>query len=867
MGPLSRWITLRHLFQEGGRSLLTILGVALGVAVFVSIRLANHSAMASFADTVDAVAGKANLQVVSDTGGFDERFYTTIRSTSGVQAAAPVVQVHVRAAPGRATGPAISLKTAEDTAYPETLLLLGLDLFAEEPFARYEPPRREERFAALRFLTDPRAIAVTRSLADRYALKEGDPVTVVAGARLFTLNVRQILDSPELQQAMGGNVVITDIAVAQEVFERFGKLDRIDLLVDPQKKEQVRATIERQLPAHVRVAQPQGRTQQVENMVRAFDLNLTALSFIALFVSMFLIFNAVSMSVLRRRREIGILRSLGLERGQVVRLFLLEALFLGFAGSLAGLALGTLMAQGALHAVSRTISALYLVVHAENVYLDPRVYALGFLLGMGMSLLSALGPAIEASLTPPSLTVRQGTLIEAQPLPLGKFTVAGFATLAAAAGFAAWTVGERQPLGGFASAFLLLIGFSLLSPGTTLLGERLLSPLARAVGGIEGMLGARYLREAVARTSVVVAALMVSVGMMIGLSIMVGSFRKTVDTWVSQTIRGDLYVEAVGRTISGAATALPPEVVEAAENLPGVAAVDTLRSVQVTHNGRLAYVAGINFRVQEEHGQLQFLRGDAAEILARAREGEGAIVSESFAFRNRVKEGDTIRMPTPAGETPMRVEGIYYDYSTDAGAVMVHYPLFWKLWRDRRTESLAIYVEPGVDVSQVRNRFVAAVGDRAALYVTPNRTLRSRVMVIFDQTFQITYALQGISILVAVLGVISTLTALILQRGREIGVLRGVGAMRSQVRKMVLVESGLLGLIGAALGCVCGIALSLLLTYVINKQFFGWSIRWTLEPWLFVQTVVLMVVTAIIAGLVPARLAANKVAAEAMRVD
>lgn len=866
MSALWRWITLRHLFQEGGRTLLTLLGVALGVAVFVSIRLANHSAMAAFSQTVDAVAGKANLQVMADGEGFDEKLFPRIREVEGVQAAAPVVQAYARAATTADAKGGVYIK-GEHGRFDETLLVLGIDLFSEEPFGRYDAPKTVDRLGAIAFMVDRKAAAITRALAVRRHLKLNDPLVVISGGQPVTLRVRQILDSPELQQAMGGSVVMTDIATAQEVFHRYGKLDRVDLMVDPARRGTVQAAIQRILPSHVMVRLPQGRTQQVENMVAAFGMNLTALSFIAMFVSMFLIFNAVSMSVLRRRKEIGILRSLGVTRREMVLLFLTEALALGVVGSAAGLALGTLMAQAALGAVARTITTLYLLVQARNLHLDPWIFVTGFALGVGMSVFSALAPAIEASRTQPSVTTRQGMLIEAQPLPIGTWTAVGLVTLLLAALVALWTVTARAPQGGFVSAFLLLIGFSLVSPGFTLFCEKLVSPFMRRLTGIEGVLGTRYLKEAVARTSVVVAALMVSVGMMIGLSIMVGSFRKTVNIWVNQTLRGDLYVEPVGRDVTGSATVLPPEVLRVARSLPEVVGVDTLRALQITYQNRLASVAAIDFAVQEQFGRLQFVNGNGREILRRARTQEQVVVSESFAFHFRVKPGDTLTLETPTGPARLPVAGVYYDYSTDAGQVFIDYHLFQKLWKDMRTESLALYLKPGTDPAAARSHFIRSLRSHVILYVTPNQALRSRVMKIFDQTFSITYALESIAIIVAVLGVISTLTALILQRGREIGILRAVGALRGQIRKMVLVESALLGLIGSLLGCACGIALAVLLTYVINKQFFGWSIRLTVDPWLFVQAVVLMIITAILSGLGPARLAATRVAAEAMRSE
>lgn len=866
MSPLFRWISLRHLLQEGGRSGLTLLGVAIGVAVFVSIRLANGSALGSFAETVDCVAGRANLQVLSDSDGFDERIFPTLRALPGVAAAAPVVQTYVLARPGKTPGGA-ALTSGDRSAYSETLLILGVDAFSEGPFQRYEPPRPEERSALFRFMADPRAVAVTRTLAARLGLRVGDPLTVLSAGRPVTLVVQLILESQELQHAMGGNVVIADISTAQELFQRFGRLDRVDLIVDPTRREAVKAAIRPLLPPNASVEQPQGRTRQVENMLGAFDLSITALSFIALFVSMFLVFNTVSMAALRRRSEVGILRSLGVTRRQVAVLFLAEGLLYGTAGSLLGLLLGTLLARLTLGTVAQTVTELYLVVEATRVRPDAATYLVAFLLGAGMSLAASLAPALEAAQTSPHEVTRQGTLIEARPLPVAGWAAAGLVLLAAAAGTAFWTMRLRAPAGGFLSAALVLAGFSLLTPAISLGVERAAGPALRRLFGIEAALGARYLRDAVARTSVVAAALMVSVGMMVGLAIMVSSFRNTVNVWVNQTLRGDLYVEPVGRRVTGSATVLAPEIAATARRLPGVAAVDTYRAIRITYGGKIAFIAAIDFEVQARHGRLQFMNGPTAEVLNRARTADEVVVTESFAFRHGVRAGDHVRLDTPIGPRALRIAGVFYDYSTDTGAILMDRRLFARLWADDRTESLAIYVRPGQRVDEVRAQFIAALGNRYVLYVTPNQALRRRVLTVFDETFRITYALQAIAVVVAVLGVITTLTALILQRGREIGILRAAGALRSQIRKMVLVESALIGLIGSLLGCLCGLALALLLIFVINRLFFGWTIRLSVTPWVFLQAVGLIVPTALLAGVSPARLAAGRVAAEAMRVE
>ncbi|MFN8586974.1 MAG: FtsX-like permease family protein [Candidatus Eisenbacteria bacterium] len=859
---IARWLALRPLWRSPGRTLANVLGVALGVAVFVAIRLASGSALAAFSDTVDAVAGRANLQVVARADGFDESLYARVRDWPGVEAAAPVVQVSALAHAG-GVPPA--------TRADETLLVLGLDPFVEAPFFRMdwnEGDAQAGSLAFLRLLAEPRSIAITATLAARHALAAGDTLTVLASGVPVPLTVAAIVRSEALQQAMGGNVVIADIATAQEVFGRAGRLDRVDLRVAPERRDSVMASLARALPPDAAVTLPSGRTKQVENMVRAFSLNLTALAFIAVFVSTFLIFNTMAMSVVRRRRDIGVLRALGMTRAAVARLWLTEAAAIGALGSALGLLLGVLLARGALRVVGRTLTDLYLVQQTDAVRLDAFTLAAGTAIGLGATLLSALLPALEAAGTAPGATLRQGRRIEAQPLPLGALGAAAALALAACAASAWWTSATRIAWGGFAAAFFAIAGFSLLAPAATLAMSALAAPLARRVGGLEAALGARALREAVARASTVVAALTVAVGMLVALHVMVGSFRRTVDTWITQTIRGDLYAEPVGHRTSGAATALPPELVAAARALPGVAAVDTYRGSPVTLDGLLAFAIGVDFAVQRDHGHLAFTNGeDPRAVLGRALAGGGVLVTESFAHRHRVGAGDTLALPAAGGTARLRIEGVMFDYSTDAGAVFMDRATYARLWRDDRVESLAMYLAPGADRDRVRAAFLALCGPGRLMHVTPNQDLRRRVLAVFDQTFQVTWALQGIAVLVAVLGVVSTLTALVLQRAREIGMLRANGATRAQVRRMVLVESGLLGLTGSLLGCMAGVVLAVLLVQVINKQFFGWTVRFQLDPGVMVQAVALMVVVATLAGLVPANLAASRAAAEAMREE
>jgi len=870
---LIRWLLLRRLARQPGRTLLVVLGVALGVAMVVAIRLASDSALASFGDTVDEVAGRSNLCVSAVADGFDERWFSRIRRTPGVEAAAPVVEVNTLVGtltPGNGDA---GVELGTHRGFDETLLVLGLDPFSEAPFGRLtdlvgaDSKAGLDVGAGLALLSRRNAIAITRAFAERRGLAAGDTLTALASGAPVRLDIVAVLTGEGLQHAMGGNVAIADIATVQECFGRIGRLDRVDLIVTPGARERVSAALAAELPADARPERPQARTRQVENMVSAFGLNLTALSFIAVFVGMFLVLNAVALAVVRQRRDIGVLRALGLTRAGVVAVFVFEGCVLGALGAAAGCALGVLVANVALHQVGRTLSALYLVEQVSRLHLSARTLAMGLALGLGSAVISALGPALEAASTPAGVTLREAARIEERHPPYARLALAGCVVLLAAGATVAGSLWARWPGGGFLAAFFIVAGFSLLAPAWTLGVERLASLAARRFG-VAATLGARALRENAARASVVVAALMVSVGLLVSLTVMVRSFRKTVDTWVTQTLRGDLYVEPVGHHASLRATSLPAELVAGARRLPGVAAVDTYRASSLTLSGRLAQVVGIEFEVQRRFGRLQFVGGeDASSVLGRALSAGGVVVTESFSQHFQKRAGDMLALPCAQGVVPVRIEGVFYDYSVDAGAVLMDRARYAQLFHDDRTESLALYLEPGASVADTRAAFLALAGPGRLLYASPNADLRRRVLAVFDETFRITWVLQAIALFVSVLGVVSTLTALVLQRRHELAILRASGADKAQVRTLVLVESGLLGAAGAALGAVAGLVLALLLVHVINRQFFGWTIRLTLEPDVFVQALLLMTAAATLAGLIPARLAVHGATATALRTE
>jgi putative ABC transport system permease protein len=355
-----------------------------------------------------------------------------------------------------------------------------------------------------------------------------------------------------------------------------------------------------------------------------------------------------------------------------------------------------------------------------------------------------------------------------------------------------------------------------------------------------------------------VAALAVALSMMVAIAIMIGSFRETVVQWVGQTLVADLFVGPSTRPAGARQATISPEVELIVSSHPDVAAVDRFRNVTAPYAGtQVSMIAG-DFRVLLEHGNLPFKAPSDGKAAMRGAIGRDAvIVSEAFALRHGSDVGDTVTLATNAGARPFEIAAVYYDYSTDRGVISMDGATYTRHFGEWRPTGLTTYLRPGVDADAARAALLAAIGERHEVFIYTNRSLRAEVLRIFDATFAITYALEAIAIVVAVMGVAGTLLTLILERRKEIAMLRLVGADRRQVGRMVVLEAVMLGAASQGVGLAVGLLLSLVLIYVINVQSFGWTIQFHL-PWVFLlQMSVVIVVCTALAGLYPARLAAR----------
>jgi putative ABC transport system permease protein len=846
---LFRRFILRRLVRERALALLTVCGIALGVAVVVAIRLANESSVRGFSAALDATSGAASLEIVGPTGGLDERRIAEIGWLAEYGAVSPVIEGDVVARPA--------------SGRSETMRVLGVDVLRERPFRDYQliavnaADRRPQEL--LRLLVDADAIVTTEVFARRQGLKIGDSIEVDIGDRRRRFTIRGLLRSEGPARVLEGNFILMDIAAAQWAFDRLGWLDRVEVrLADGRDVAAAERAIALRLPAGLSVQRPARRGEQVETMLRAFHFNLTALAHVALLVGLFLVYNTVAVSVIARRDEIGMLRALGASRRRVLTLFLGEAALLSIAGAAFGAAAGWLLARAAVRLTATTVNTLYIATAASVPALDWTEVGLAIGVSTLLSLAAAAGPALEASRVTPLAAVRGGDRFDTRLRMTAPTAIAGIALLASAGLLCLPGPVRGLPVFGFAAAVAGVFGTALLVPMTLSGLARIGSRLLGRVFGIEGRLAHANLSAAIPRLSVSVAALSVALAMMVAIAIMIASFRQTVVYWVSQTLQADLYLSAARRSSLDSHATISPSLERIVRSTSGVEAVDPFRTVNLTYEGRLTVLGAGDFDVLRTRRRLLFKEPrDAAAAVQRAAAADAVLVSEAFAIKAGKHAGDHLRLETPAGPRTFLIAAVYYDYTTDRGVVVMDDATFARHYGESRPASLAIYVRAGVSPETVQESMLQALGDEHRVFIRTNRSLRAEVLRVFDSTFAITYALEAIAIVVAIMGVAGTLFTLILERRADLAILRMVGAGRRQVRRMVVVEAGVIGLVSQALGTAAGIGLALILVFVVNVQSFGWTIQFHLPAAFLVQMTIVMTLATSLAGVYPARLAAR----------
>ena len=832
------------------RTTLTVAGVVLGIAVFVGMHTANQSVLLAFSETIDRIAGRTDLQVTAGEAGFGEDVLERVQSSPAVRVAVPVIEA---VATSRLQGQG-------------DLLVLGIDMTGDRSLRDYDFDSGDEAIVEdpLVFLAQPDSLIVSRELADRHGLGLGSvlPLQTAAGEKPFT--IRGIMKAEGLATAFGGNLAVMDVYAAQQMFGRGRTFDRVDLALAPGVTQ---ADGERALRTLLgpgfEVQPPAARGRQAEAMVAGYTAMVNISSVFALFIGMFIIYNSFATAVAERRTEIGILRALGATRGQIRRLFLVESLALGLLGAVIGLAVGIVIARGIASAISTLVGELYGVARqAADVGTDPVVLGIAVAIGVGTSVLAAAIPARHAAAVDPVHAMKKGSH-QAIPVREGRTRLVAALVLAALS-VALIATGSR---GLFYAGYAMTIAVALLlAPVLSLRVATLLRPVFHRLRPVEGALAADSLIQAPRRTSGSVTALMLSLALIVAFAGMARAAYGSIVEWMDTTLNPDLFVMPSQR-LDVRTTRFPAEMAAQIAAVPGVARVQMFRNNRVTVGGRPAMVAAIEMNSVRETARHQPVAGDREAMYTRAAAGEGAIVAENFAQLHGLGLGDTVEIPAPYGPVRLPIVGVIVDFVDQQGTVFIDRSVFLRHWRDDTVSDFRVFAADGASVAEIRRRILELYAGTRHVFVLTNEESRQYILRVADQWFALMNVQIAIAVLVAILGIVNTLTVSITDRRRELGVLKAVGALRSQIRRAIWMEAAGVATIGLVLGAVFGAVNLFYLLQVVQHDAIGMRLDYEYPFSTMATLVPIMLGAAFVAALWPSHAAVRGSLVEALEYE
>ncbi len=822
---LFRRFSLRHWRIAPGQNALLVLILALGVGVFISIRLANRAAVASFSNFTDTLIGQSDWIVESPSGTLPETVLPELRAALGTR---PVMMVPVVESTA-----ALPLRGSQGYYDRKAYTVLGVDLIGISNLAAARAAVGHlssggsggDFWAAFRSLN---RVWVPSDLANRKTLR------LLIEDQVVALPVAGAIQTAPGTPAPPDTLIIMDLPDLQRLAGKPGKLDRIEFAAAPgpnlpARREELGALLTRLGGDGDRwmVRSPGVRRETADKMTEAFRVNLTILSLIALLVGLYLIFQALDGAVVRRRGEIAILRSLGVEESTIRRLWLAEAALLGLVGGLLGVVLGWAGAQGAVRAIGRTVNTLYFATTVSTARLDPTEIWLGVGLGVVASVAAGWWPAREAARTPPAQVLGRsaaaGAGIWHKPLW-------GLAALALGVGLIQLPAlrlpgGARFPLAGYLAALAWIFGGGIFCASALPWIARTFRALGDGQAPVRVAMG--HLARPTGRHRLAIASLLCAVGMSAGMAILVASFERTVRVWVAHSLQADLYVYSAAARNAAGQNHIAAPVWRALAARPEVEQAWVLAAYPIQiGTGAPALLTGTSLYLTHTRSELPWVeRPKDDTVFDPARNAKLALISESFSDRFERHRGDEIVLPTPIGPQTMTVAGVYSDYGNERGAVMVQWEQVVRWMQDDAATHVSLFLKRGINAELLRNRIRR---ESPGLQVITYKELRGQILNVFRQTFTITYALEIIGVIVAVTGLALAMASILLDRRDELTSLRALGFTRREMARASSLEGVALAVWAVTGGLILSLALGWLLVHVINKQSFGWTLGFAL---------------------------------------
>jgi putative ABC transport system permease protein len=848
---LLRLISWPYFRKHVLRTMLTMAGIVLGVAVFVGMHTANQSVLFAFSRTVDRIAGKTEIQVTAGEAGFEEDILEKVQSVPSVRVAVPVIEAVV------------------DTrmAGEGSLLVLAVDMTGDRSLRDYDLESGDEAVIddPLVFLAQPDSIILTKQFAEKSRLAVNDKIRLgtVEGDKQFT--VRGIMKTGGLTSAFGGNLAIMDVYAAQKMFGRGRTFDRIDVGVKPGSTI---ADCERELTALLgpgfQIGPPSGRGQQFEAMLAAYSMMVGISSLFALFIGMFIIYNSFAIAVTQRRSEIGILRALGATRAQIRWLFLGESAVTGLIGSLGGLVFGTLIARGIAASIGTLINDVYGVAQrADEVAASPVLLLTALGIGIATSIVAAVIPARNAARVDPVQALQKGKF---QILSAGEYRLRAVLAVIGAVGAVVCLVMGGSRVIFYAGYGMAIASALLISPLLAVALARAMRPVLKWLRPVEGALAADSLLQAPRRTSASVAALMLSLALVVAFAGMARASYSSIIDWMNTALNPDLFVSPsqniVVRTIR-----FPAAMEGELAAVPGVERVQAVRDARIVFRKTPVMVVAVDIMSVSQTARREPVAGVADDMYRRTAAGQGLMVSDNLAQLQRLALGDVLEVPAPYGVIRLPIVGVVVDYSDQQGTILMDRRLFQQYWHDDTVNIFRLYLKPGTPMPDVRRNILERYAGTRQVFVLTNDELKAYILKITDQWFGLTSVQIAVAVLVAILGIVNTLTVSITDRRRELGVLQAVGGLRGQIRRTIWIEALSIGTLGLILGFGFGAINLYYILQIIHQDIAGMRLDYQFPIGVVAALVPTILASAFIAAIWPAESAVHGSLVEALEYE
>ncbi|MHB8136106.1 MAG: FtsX-like permease family protein [Anaerolineaceae bacterium] len=824
---------MRYLVRKRLQTTLLIVGIALGVAVVVAIDFSNETAKKALDLSVQSLLGNSTHQIISTHGLINEEVFVNLVKQGESDSLSPIVEGYVSV-------PAFDSKS---------MLIFGIDPLLDFNMRNIYGNQTTVLIPLINSIAKKGNTIISSDIAEKYGLNLNKSLEIEFEGKQIELVIVGIIsnEDPLIRQSLNG-LLITDISTAQEILGKVGFIDKIDVVFHDENKLEKIAGL---LPKDILIISSSEQRAQVENMVSAFQLNLSALSLLAMVVGLFLIYNTMTFSVIQRRELIGVYRGFGFYRSEIFLMILFEALIIALIGTTIGLLSGIILGRQTVNLILQTINDLYYTTTVQDVGLPVISIVKGLILGIFATIIVAIPPAIESTrVSPRNAELRSGLELKTR-LSINRLMFLAILSFLLGIAQIFLPIFQKNLWWTFSATFFIVVGFSLLTAVSLNFILPKLANLTRRLVGLFPSMAIRELYRSLSRSSIAISSLMVAVSVTMGMTIMIESFRTTVEIWLKETLVGDIYISVPDQFTNQSNAVIDGPVMDELLKFSDIRSFHTLATVyQYTTSGNIQMNVITNENIGFER-LFEEIDVPKEKIWDSLRNG-AILMSEPLANRLNLHVGDSLELDSPNGVVNLPVIGIFFDYASNQGHLIMSKDTYDLYWDQYGVTAISIYVKSGKDIPSTVNALIRLNQNQTQkLIIRDNKTLQNDALEVFDRTFEITNALRFIATIIAIIGIYGSVLLILEDRKKEIGILKALGVKPGEFWNLLITETGLMGLFAGIFAIPTGYVVSLILVYVINLRSFGWTIQFHFD-WLFiVQALILSTSSAILAGIFP----------------